>query len=321
VGQKGTEQAPAFTRLETLTAVIVVGVLALALGLVALAKPTVKSTNQSIGYIQSGRFGYSAKVPKGSPYGALGLSTGQPILLGHVGPVMVSFRYKLTSRAEAEVHGTADLHAMVELAQGLSRQFSVTSKTSFTGREMTLTGRLPLDPIMKYVHSVQGAFQDLGVSSATITVQPKVSVRGALEAHPLKAAYAPKLTFSLVGTALNVNDGTGLDSSGAAAGDPLKPSKKGKVSYKTSVPNTVPLLVVHPPVTLAREIGFGVAGLCLLLGLFRARPLLRSGKDNEPARIRTLYGAHLIEVSDLALKDGPVADVASMDSLADLAKK
>jgi hypothetical protein len=60
--------------------------------------------------------------------------------------------------------------------------------------------------------------------------------------------------------------------------------------------------------------------LCLLLGLLLARPLMRGGSGDE-ARIRTLYGSQIVDVHGLTLRDGPVADVTSMDSLADLAKR
>jgi len=320
VGKSSEEQAPAFTRLETLTAVIVVGVLALALGLVGLAMPTAKAQTKKVPYTQSGTFGYSAEATKTSPYGADGLSSGEPILLDKVGPVTATFRYKLASKAPATVRGTAAMQAKVELSQGLTRQFPVATTTSFEGTEVMVSGRLPLKAIKSYVDSAQAAFQDTGFSSATITLQPTIKVRGTIGSHPLKATYSPKLPFSLNGTTLVVGQSSG-DPTAQSATNPLKPSKQGKLGYRTTVPNTVPLLVVHPTVTLARELGFGLAGLCLVLALLLARPLLRSGEANEPSRIRTLYGAHLIEVRELELRDGPVADVASMDSLADLAKK
>ncbi len=173
---------------------------------------------------------------------------------------------------------------------------------------------------MDYVHRAQNAFQDGGIGSATIVLRPKISVLGSLGSHALKTTYAPKLPFTLNGTTLVVDQGNS-DPTSTSASDPLKPSKNGKLTYRATAPNTVSLLVLHPSVTLAREIGFGLAGLCLVLGLVLARPLLRSGKQNEAARIHALYGAHLIEVRELSLKDGPIAEVASMDALADLAKK
>lgn len=314
------DQAPAFTRLESLTALIVVGVLALALGLVALVKPAEKSASKSVPYTQSGTFGYSAKAQGSSLYGPGGLSTGQPILIDKVGPVAASFRYKLSAKTPASVHGTASMDAKVSLSQGLSRTFPVTAKGSFTGAEVSLAGSLPVDAIANYVQRAQNALQDGGISSATIVLRPRVNVQGSVGTHALKTTYAPKLPFTLNGTTLVVGQGN-PDPTATSASDPLKPSKDGKLTYRATAPNTLSLLVIHPSVTLAREIGFGLAGLCLVLGLVLARPLLRSGDRNEAARIHALYGAHLIEVRELSLKDGPIAEVASMDALADLAKK
>ncbi len=321
MGKSSEDQAPAFTRLETLTVVIVVGVLALALGLVALAMPTHKSQAKSVGYTQSGQFGYSGITQKDSPYGSSGLSAGEPILLNKVGPVTASFRYEFTSKAPAVVQGTAAMEAMVKLSQGLTRQFPIAAETSFSGTSTTLTGRLPLKAIQNYVASAQGAFGDNSYGTATVTLHPRVDLRGTLGSRALKASYSPSLPFTLSGTTLTVGQNATADPTAGGNASPLKPNKSGKTTYHATAPNTVPLLVVHPPVLLARAIGFGLAGVCLLLGLLLARPLLRSGEEHEGERIQTLYGAHLVEVRDLTLKDGPVAELSSIDSLADLAKK
>ena len=65
--------APAFSRIEKLAAVGVVGVLALALGLVALLTPASTSRSAQLHFAQSGHFGYSAHVPTGP--GLLAFST------------------------------------------------------------------------------------------------------------------------------------------------------------------------------------------------------------------------------------------------------
>ncbi|HET7386937.1 MAG TPA: DUF5305 family protein [Nocardioidaceae bacterium] len=314
--------APAFSRLESLTAVVVVGVLALALGLVALARPTNVQDKKSVGYTQSGKFGYSANAPTGSLYGPNGLTTGAPILTKVVGPVTARFTYKMDTEAAADVHGTAALVAKVTLGQGLSRRFPVAAEKSFTGTKTTVSGRLPVKAIKGYVNKALASLGETGgLNSATVTLQPKIQVRGSLASHQLKAAYSPALTFALSSNTLTVGQGASADPTSQTANDPLKPSKKGKVGYKATVVNTVPLLVVHPSVMLAREIGFGLAALCLLLALLLARPLLRDDPEHEPAKIRTLYGSHIVEVSDLSAHEGPVAQVASIESLADLAKK
>ena len=116
MGKKNEGPAPA-SRLETLTAVVVLGVLALALGLVGLAKPIAKAQTKQVPYTQSGTFEYSAQAKTASPYGADGLFAGEPILLDKVGPVTATFRYKLDSKAPATVHGTAALQAVVKLSR------------------------------------------------------------------------------------------------------------------------------------------------------------------------------------------------------------
>jgi hypothetical protein len=57
--------------------------------------------------------------------------------------------------------------------------------------------------------------------------------------------------------------------------------------------------------------------LCLWL----ARPLRAGKSPGDRERIRTLYGSQLVPVDSLAVPQGPVADVATIESLADLAKR
>ena len=83
-------------------------------------------------------------------------------------------------------------------------------------------------------------------------------------------------------------------------------------------------LLVEQPLNrgTTMAIGFCIAVICLWLGLWLGRPLLR--RDDEagaPDRIRALYGSQLIPVRDLRLPAGPIADVASIAALADLAKR
>lgn len=313
------EGTPAFSRLETITAVAVLGVLALALGLTALVLPSTTTKTAKLHYTQSIRFAYSADARSGSAYGDEGLRTGQPVLLRQVGPVTVTASYRLVTNSPVRITGTAGMRAVVKTGQGFSRSFPMAADSEFTGGHGQASGRLPVKQLRGFIASLGDGLAD-GVSTATVVVQPHFKVSGELDGHAIRAGYGPELIFGLTGDTLSLGDPTGVAGS---SNDRLHPAKKGSVSYQQLMDNTVPLLVVHPPVTSTRVVGLAVAGVCLLIVLWLARPLFRSGAGGaDAARIRTLYGSMIVEVRQLSVPDaGPVADVTSMDSLAELAKR
>lgn len=311
---------PAFSRLELISGLAVVGVLALVLGLVALATPTTKATTTSVPYTQSGAFTYHASASAGSAYGPKGLTTGQPIITPAVGPVTVAFAYTLKA-SSADVRGTGSMVATVDLGQGLKRSFPVAARSTFSGTSATLSGTLPTAAIQRYVKAAPAIAQT--GAGTTVTVTPKLSVRGTVAGRPLHTSFSPNLSFTDSGDTLSPT------SAGAPGSDPtatppnqLKPTKTGKIRYEIQQANHVSLLVAHPGVTGTRIVGFALFALCLLLCLWLGRPLLKTGDPaNEGARIRTLYGSQIVEVRELSSAGGPIADLASMESLAELAKR
>jgi hypothetical protein len=312
-----------FSRLEKLTAVSVIGSLALLLGLFSLFRPGQVTRTETIDYTHKGSFSYAASAPDTSPYGPEGLSTGEPILADVVGPVGIRFDYQLKSEAAATVQGSASMVAEVVLPQGLSRKFDITDEKSLEGPQAKLSGTLPLRAIERYVRSAGDDLASAGFASATVTVTPMIELTGTLDGSPLESTFSPKLELDLQGSTLTIAQAPDSSaSSDPESQDALKPREQAGVHFATRVTNTVPLLVASPTVPVARGIGFGLAALCLLAALWIARPLWGSGeRTNENERIRTLYGTHLIEVTDLSLGGGPVARVGSMDALVDLAKK
>lgn len=316
------QDAPAFSRVETLIGITVIGVLGLLLGVFALLRPAQVDEEQSRDYSHTGRFSYVAEPQGNSPYGPEGLSAGEPILTDLLGPVTTRFRYEFESHAAHEITGSVSFVAEVMLPQGLSREFLIEEVQAFTGPQTTVSGILPVRAIRNYVETAQANFADAGFTSATVAVRPIVRVEGTLEGKALKSRFAPELVLTLDDSTLAVTEEADVASPTEVASNPLRPTKEGAVEYDTTVTNIVPLLVAEPTVPVARGVGFGLAAVCLLSGLWVARPLLRSGdRTNEKERIRTLYGGHIVEVSELSLRGGPVASVATMEALVDVAKK
>jgi hypothetical protein len=318
VSETEPTQEPAFTRLETITAFAVVGVLALALGLIALAMPTREAGQAAVTYRQSGHFGYAASAPADSVYGTQGLQTGEPILGDVVGPVIARFDYRLSAPGSRHLRGTTRMIATVHTAGGLTREFPIADAAGFTGPRATVSGALPVDAMIAYVRKVEAAQGGTGIATSTVVVTPRVNVHGSIDGHRLSTSFGPSLSFDLDGTTLRPSQSTGVSDPRAA----LKPTKTGKLEYPVTTTKTMSLLVFHPAVGAVRVAGLGLGGLCLLVTLWLSRPLWRrGGAEGEVARIRALYGSRLVDVRSLSLPECPVVDVASMESLAEVAKR
>lgn len=315
-------QPPLFGRLEAITVLAILGVLSAALGVVAWALPASRHATDNVSFRQAGVFSYSAKAPATSAYGTAGLTTGAPILTNLVGPVRAGFSYRLSTDGDTELRGTADLTAVVALSQGLSKTFSIVSQKSFSGNVVSVAGTLPLRTINAYVDAMRAALRDTtDPFGVTVTIAPHVSVVGTVVGQPFKQTFSPELPFRLDGATTLTPTPTGPGQVGLSSAL-YKPAQTGVVRHRVSEPRPVSLLVAHPSRHTAMEIGFGLALLCLLLGLRLARPLFGSpDRVGESERIRALYGSQLTPVRSVHLPNGPVAEVASIAALADLAKR
>lgn len=319
----GSEHDPPLAgRLELLTAAVVALVLALALGVTSLLMPTNTTETRKATYTQSGRFTYSADVPKDSVYGPTGLATGAPIITSVAHRVEFRFTYNLTSKAPTDgMHGNHTMIAQIDLGNGLKRDIPLTTKRHFRGTTFTTTGTLEtrqLDTLSKLAQKVDPSFSD----QLTVAIIPDVMVTGHIADQHSSAAFHPKLIFEFDGKILTLHQDTASNSGSEGSSGPLKPTTSGTVSYRQVVDNTIPLVVLHPTVTQGRIAGFGAALVVLGWALWLARPLLgRREAEDSPDRIQMLYGSRLVHVDSLSVTDGPVADVTSIAALAELAKR
>jgi hypothetical protein len=311
---------PLVGRVQVVAASCVLGVVFLALGLAALAMPRSSTSARTIGYTQAGEFSYSAKAPRASVYGPGGLVAGQPILTNVVGPVHANFTYRLSSAAEAQLHGEVGLSAVVTVGRGLSRVFAIAAPKPFTGAEATTSGVLPLADITAYLNSTTAALGNAAELAPTVSLQPRVDVTGSLAGHVLRTTYTPELSFVVRGGALSLPEDTAADGS-ARPVDRLNPSDPSRLSYRKTVRTALNVGVAHLSKTLAMQLGLGVALACLLAVLWLARPLWGAGDSADPDRIRAAYGSLLVPIRDLSAPVGPIVEVESMCALADLAKR
>jgi hypothetical protein len=310
---------PAVSRLETITALAVVAIVALALAAVAWASPLSRSDDRTVTYHQSGAFAYDA-TPAGSStvYGTDGVTTGDPILTSVVGPVSTHFTYRLTGASATHVHGSAQLTVVVNTAGGLTRAFPIAPASHFSGSHTTVTGQLPVRGMLAFVAQAHRQVGGTDTTPTTVVLTPKVTVHGVTHDQRFNDHFAPSLTFDVDGTTLTVAQPSGVGD----VQSELHPTTTGTTTYPTNEAGRLSLGPLHARVSFVRVAGLGLAVFCGLLALWLARPLLRPrGQAGESVRIRALYGSRIVDVAHLSLHEGPVADVATMDALAELAKR
>jgi hypothetical protein len=102
----------------------------------------------------------------------------------------------------------------------------------------------------------------------------------------------------------------------------LHPESKQTAAYPVVSTNRLAPVPGHPSVSVVRALALAVGVVCAVVALWLARPLLRPrGRAGEAARIRALYGSRLVDVAHLSLPEGPVAELSTMEALAEIAKR
>lgn len=315
-----TRRRPAVARLETFTALGVVAVLALLLAAAAWTRPTRTTEDRSVAYVQSAEVRYTADTAPDSTYGVSGMQPGETVILDEVEELRVRVTYSLETPGSSDLRGTADLDAVVAVAGGLRRTFPV-AETSVDGPQAVLKGVLPLEAIRDYLLNSRSLLGDAGAAAtATVTLNPVFTVGGTLDGRPLRTTFEPTVELLLTEDTLAVvtDDGEPV----LADSSLLNPSETGELTYTADVPATLPLLLASPPVTLVRWGTLLVLLGCLLPMAMLGRRLFGQPDDSDEAeRLLGLHGSRIVSVTELSLRDGPVADVATFDDLLDLARR
>lgn len=171
-----------------------------------------------------GRFDYSAAPEKSVVYPNGKLSTGDPVYLRLIDELDVSFSYGLASEIPSELQGTAGLSAELRDATGWTRRIELSPPGSFTGNEVTLTGRLDLASIKRLVERVQ---RETGIFTSTfsLALAPEISIEGRLGEQALQTDFSPRLNFQFDALHLRIPP---VQSEGSA--DPTRPSAEGQVA-------------------------------------------------------------------------------------------
>ena len=315
---KPVAAGPTFGAFGLLPIAALLALLAFA-GLAALSytKPTKTIGTQSGLYTQNGTFTYDAPAPGGKAvYGSSSVRTGQPIFLRLVKQANFHFTYAFESKASHSITGRAGLDAIISAPDGWKRTLQLAGVQSFSGDHVTVTGSLDFAEVKALLDKV-GALSNVTAGTYTMTLQPQVSVRGAVAGDAINESFAPKVGFLLDSYQLQLQPG---GATGASAASQLTQSTSG--SGPVEIGNTISLLKFKLPIAASRTVALygGVASLLLLLaGLLQAR---RSRPRNEREGIAQQFGGLIVPVT--ATPRGlelPTVSIATMDGLVQIAEQ
>jgi signal peptidase I len=289
-------------------------VVCLAAAAFAFTSPLHKLTRAKISYSQHVAFGYHAAAPPGLVYPTGVVRTGDPIFLALVHDLSIKIDYRLASAAAHELAGTESVTLRLTGPGGWTRTIQAGPPHRFSGNHAT--SEVTLD--LAYLRALFGRVEKLtGLSPGsgyTITVAPRVRVRGTLGGQAVADRFDPVLSFDLEALQLTLGGGSAGSSSG------LADSKSGVVTATTTGSNSLDVGGLAIPIATLRLIALGclllaaVAGL-LALALRHRRPV------DEVARIKARYGQLIVPV--VAVSDEmfwPPFDVTSIKALARLAE-
>lgn len=311
---------PLINRLEAVSALGVVAVLALLLSAAAFVRPAQTTAERAIDYTSTASFAYSADTAADSIYGSDGLESGAPVILDEVSDLDVDVTYRLTSEGnDVQVAGDAVLTATVTTSEGLRRSFPVTSRT-VTRPESVLRGTLPLGLLRDfYDESTDLLGLTGGANPATLTLAATFDVRGRIAGRVVQTSFDPSVDLLLDGDSLTVDSESGET---VEADDPvLNPTDDGQVTYTEAEPATFSLLVIRPSVNAVRWVALAVGLAALVACLVVARRLRGASGADETETILASHGSRIVTTTALDLHEGPVVDLAWMQDLVELAKR
>lgn len=264
-------------------------------------------------YTQAGTFSYDAAAPGGARvYGSTTVTTGQPLFLRLVHSADFHFTYAFGTKAAHGVSGTIALDAKISGSNGWKRTLHLAAPTQFTGDRTTVTGSVSFPSLSSLLERVD-ALSNVNGGTYTLTLVPKVQVRGLVGGNVLRDGFAPQLALMLDPNQLQLQPG-----SAAAPGAASQLTQTAAGSGTIAVTNRLTLLKLKLSVPLARKISLGGGAFALLLLIASILLGLRARPVDEHARIVRLYGDLLVPVVDLTSE--PAAKVVKTSSIDGLAR-
>ncbi len=158
----------------------------------------------AIPYKQSGALSYTAEAPPGPAYPEGRVTTGEPIFAHIVKAIDFDFAYRFQGARRRRLGGTIALDATVTSTYGWQRTLELAPPTHFRGSRAAVSGTLDLTSLFALLRSVEKATVLSG--GYTLTIVPKVTAAGTVDALPIHTKFTPKAVFSLTPSEIRVGD-------------------------------------------------------------------------------------------------------------------
>jgi signal peptidase I len=308
---------------EPLLGALAIGLIALipfvALAVFAFSRAQTSPLPVDVHYKQTGTFSYSASAKPGPTYEGNRAATGEPLFTHVINAVDLRFGYRFRSSSPHSLAGMTSLSAKIASSSGWQTTVPLAPATRFRGDRALVTARLDLTSLLAMVHSVEGATAVSG--SYTLTLTPRVTATGRLDALPLHTTFSPPLQFSLSRLEVQpVASAGGSSSTAGRAASAFSPSASGVVATRRQRALFLPLGVTRISVSDAR--GIALAGIAVIVSVMLAMiAFARPRRRDESAAIRARYGRMIVPVERVWQLPGvAVIDVADMAALARIAE-
>ena len=290
------------------------------LALLAFTRPLMRPTARTTPFTQEVSFGYSARVRPSAVYPHGFINTGDPIFLSIVHRFDLHIDYQLTSSASSTVAGAEDVVLKLLGPGGWSRDFVLVPATHFTGSHTSTdvtVNILQLQSRLAQVERLTGVPTNLSIS-----VGPRVHIRGAVADRPVTTSFAPMLNFELAGGQLQV----GTAGAASAGSTPTGGSQggydqvnSGTVSTPSTAPNRLTVFGFSPRIELLRWIA--LIGLLISSAVTLYCYVRKRGEPfEETFRIQAKYGYMIVPIVGGEDLGWPPVDVPDIKALVRLAE-
>lgn len=309
------------TQLGTAFAVAAAAAVAF-LGLVtyAFTRPLHRSATVRTPYAQHVRFAYQARTPQSPVYPNGTVGTGQPIFLAFVHQLGFTIHYALSAQAAHQLSGSVRVDMQLSGPTGWTHTVPLSGTARFAGDEVTAHVTVDLAAAEGLVAQVE-KLTGVPTGGYTLSVVPRIHLRGTLGTGRLDTRYAPPLIFQLTSAQLQPGGAAPVPGSGTTSGSTdFAPSQNGAVATLGRASNRLDLLSQHVSVAALRWVG--MLGVLLFSVLAIVITVVRRATPfDEAARIQSAYGHLIVPVvlGPEGLGD-PVVDVPTIEHLVRLAE-
>ena len=268
------------------------------------------------GYAQTATYSYRATAHRSTVYPRGLVATGDPVYLNLVHRLGLTLHYRFATRFPHAISGTIALQAILRSGGGWVQRLGAAPVRAFRGDTAHAEVAIDLAQLAAKMRAFRSE-ADVVNETFVLAVASHVVLHGIVNGRPVTETFVPApLTFNTDDQSVELAQAPSSSATvGAPAPDPLRTTTLGTVERRQ--PASLSLHGLTMSARGAREIGLAGAVAALAVALAALVPRRRRPLD-ELASIKRRCGSWLVPISSPLV--GSAIDIASIDSLVDLAK-